>query len=169
MAHPADLTMSDLTLINSSAIVLRVNEETTVLGQVSEVTIRGNVPNEKVARIGDTSKVTIYKPAEFSVDVKLFADSGYLELAQVINGANPGTWDGNTNIELTPTSTAFDIFLDIYTSATGSVIDDTITATITVVNFKPASMELPISGDANAIWTINGQCDRWYVTPAATA
>ena len=161
MAHPGDVTMASLALVNSSAIILRVGEGD-AMGQISEVTIRGTIPTEKVSRIGDTASLTIRKTSEFSVDIRMFAGTDYGELAEIITGTEAGGVGGV--IELNPSIEAFDMAIDIYSSA--GLETDTLTATITVEDFVPASLELPISGDANAIWSINGQCTRWYLTPA---
>lgn len=163
MSNPTGITMAALQLLNSSACVLK--KGSTVLGQTQGVTPRATIPTEKVGRIGDTAKSTSYKPGEFSVQIRMWSDYTFNDLAEMLGVTTPV--DSESIIKLDPTIAAFDLTLEIYDGATG--VADELKGTLTITNFKPTTWELPIDPDANPVHTLDGECDEWHLVPETGA
>lgn len=165
MASPSPVTMPAFDLINSAECVARVS--TTVLGQVAGLTPRATVPVEKIPRVGDNAKKTVYKPGEFSLDLRLYAPHDMIEVALILGITQTGgEWLGTEVIQLNSAQAAFDLLVDLYDGVSAS---DSLLGTFTFDNFKPTNFELPLEGDANPIATLSGECDVWSYTPVATA
>lgn len=164
MASPT--TMPALQVQEGQLYVLR--RGSTVIGQALRVQPQSNVPTRKVPRLGDTNKSTSYQPAEHSVSIEIYAERDPVALAQLLGGAvkpASGGWVGTEVLSLNPTVAAFDLFVDVYETATGT--SDELAGTWTLENFKPSSLSVPVQADNVVTHTINGELDSLTYTPEA--
>lgn len=163
MSSPSGITMPDFDLINSAACIVKVGS--TVFGQVRQITPRATTETEKVARVGDTAKSTVYKGVESSLALEVFAQKTLAEVALLlgVERPTPGGWTGTEVIKLDPTIAPFDVTIEVYDAATGS--GDTLQGVLTVKNFKPTTWEFPIGADSNLVHTLDGECDSFEYVP----
>lgn len=166
MSNPSGVTMPTFEIVPSAQYVARKGASD-VLGQVASINMTSNVPVEKVARVGDTSKSTSYKPAEHNGSIELYTEEDPDELAALLGVTKPasGGWAGTEVIRLNPTIAAFDVFVDVYDGATG--VSDTKVGQWTIDNFKPTSMNLTVGADSNVTITVNFECDDIFNEPEA--
>ncbi len=165
MASPT--TLPTLQVQEGQLYVLRKGVST-IIGQAVRVQPQSNVPTRKIPRLGDTNKATSYQPAEHSVSIEIYAERDPAQMAQLLGGSTKpvsGGWAGTEELRLNPTVAAFDLFVDVYETATGS--GDVLAGTWTLDNFKPSSLSVPVQADNVVTHTINGEIDDLYYTPAA--
>ena len=164
MASPT--TLPTLEYLEGQVAVLL--KGSTVLGQVVSVSPQSQSATRKLARLGDTDKVTSYGPAEHSLSIELYAERDPDQLAALLGGSTkPGSggWVGTEILHLNPTITAYNLTLDIYDAATSGT--DNKIGSWTFAGFKPSSLSAPFSADNVANVTMNGECSSISYTPVA--
>jgi hypothetical protein len=166
MASPFGVSMPDFEVTESQVYV--VKKDSTVLGQVVSIGPQSNVPTRKLPRIGDTNKKTSYGTAEHSVSLEIYSEYDPTEMALIMSGGaisrTTAGWLGTEQIRLNPSITAYDLIVEVYSSATG-ITGDEFVGKWTLKEFKPSQLGIRVQADSAVTFTVNGECNDVYYTP----
>lgn len=161
MAFP---TLNTQVVLESYLFVVKVAG--TVLGQARNFQTQAQSTTRQHPRIGDIEQARTAGPKSNSITIELYTDHDYLEVARILNQYPAGgVWLGTEELTLDPSVAALDLTVEQY-DTTGATA--TLKATETIESFVANSMSRDVTADAAVMFSIQGTCNRTFITPVAT-